>query len=50
MKNKSLLNIKYEFGFKKYLLKLFTILSIMGGGNLDLWHDCMYVHCTLVTT
>jgi len=21
---------------------------IMGGGNADMWHDCMYVHCTLV--
>jgi len=23
---------------------------IMGGGNVDMWHDCMYVHCTLVVT
>ncbi len=22
---------------------------IMGGGNVDTWHDCMYVHYTLVT-
>ncbi len=20
----------------------------MGGGNVDMWHDCIYVHCTLV--
>jgi hypothetical protein len=20
--------------------------SIMGGGNVDMWHDRMYVHCT----
>jgi hypothetical protein len=23
---------------------------IMGGGSVDMWHDCMYVHCTLVAT
>ncbi len=23
---------------------------VMGGGNVDMWHDCMYVHCTLITT
>ncbi len=22
----------------------------MGGGDVDTWHDRMYVHCTLVTT
>ncbi len=23
---------------------------IMGGGNVDMWHDCMYVHYTLIAT
>ncbi len=23
---------------------------IMGGGNVDTWHDRMYVHCTLIAT
>ncbi len=23
---------------------------IMGGGIVDMWHDRMYVHCTLVAT
>ncbi len=23
---------------------------IMGGANVDTWHDCMYVQCTLVAT
>jgi hypothetical protein len=23
---------------------------IMGGGNVDMWQDHMYVHCTLVAT
>jgi hypothetical protein len=23
---------------------------IMGGGDVDTWHDHMYVHCTLITT
>ncbi len=23
---------------------------IMGGENVDMWHDHMYVHCTLVAT
>jgi hypothetical protein len=23
---------------------------IMGGGNVDMWHDYMYEHCTLVAT
>jgi hypothetical protein len=23
---------------------------IMGGGNVDTWHDRMYVHCTLIVT
>jgi hypothetical protein len=23
---------------------------IMGGGDVDMWHNCMYVHCTLVAT
>jgi hypothetical protein len=29
------------------MLQMYTI---MGGGNVDTWHDYMYVHCTLVTT
>jgi hypothetical protein len=23
---------------------------IMGGENADMWHDCMYVHYTLIAT
>jgi hypothetical protein len=23
---------------------------IMGGGDVDTWHDHIYVHCTLVVT
>jgi hypothetical protein len=26
------------------------LYPIMGGGNVDMWHYCMYVHCTLVET
>ncbi len=22
---------------------------ILGGGNVNMWHDHMYVHCTLIT-
>ncbi len=28
--------------------KKIQMYPIMGGGNVDMWHDCMYVHYTLV--
>ncbi len=31
---------------KNYL----QMYPIMGGGNVDMWHDRMYVHYTLVAT
>jgi len=29
---------------------LLQIYPIMGGGDVEMWHNRMYVHCTLVAT